>query len=207
MVVVADIVYLVWSENVMGDGEEPREIFFSMSIDGGNTFSEKENLSNNDTTSVSPAIAVSQNEVHVVWSDLLPREILYRRSLDGGQTFEIAKNLSSNPSSSLQPNLVSLRDRLYVTWSDSSAGNLEIIFTRSENGGDTFDSVKRLSNNPGDSQFSRIAVFQNEVYIVWDIPGGIFFIRSHDDGKTFGAATIIIPGASDPAITVSQNIA
>lgn len=70
----------------------------------------------------------------------------------------------------------------------------------------TFDTIERLSNNPGNSARPRIAVSQNEVYVVW-AGGGIFFIRSLDGGATFGAATIIIPDANRPAITVSQNIA
>jgi hypothetical protein len=66
---------------------------------------------------------------------------------------------------------------------------------------------RRLRNNPRDSRRPGIAVTQNEIYVVWDAIGGIFFIRSLDADTTFGAATIIIPDASDPAMAVSQNIA
>jgi hypothetical protein len=68
MAVVENSVYLVWSEIITGDGEDPREVFFSRSVDGGNTFSEKENLSNNNTDPGNPAIAVNQNQImeHVV---------------------------------------------------------------------------------------------------------------------------------------------
>jgi hypothetical protein len=209
MVVVGNTIYLVWSENITGQ-EEGIEIFFSKSINGGNTFSEKLNLSQNDNDSGNPSIAVYQDKVHVVWNDasVTPSglsEILYRRSLDGGQTFEIAKNLSNTPSTSLQPTVAALGDQLYVVWSDNSAGNFEILFTQSQNGGNTFDTVERLSNNPGDSRRPIIIASQNEIYVVWDASGGIFFIRSLDAGTTFGAATIIIPDAFDPAIAVSLN--
>jgi hypothetical protein len=155
MVVVGNVVYLVWSENVTGQ-EEGTEIFFSKSIDGENTFSEKLNLSQNDDDSTSPSIAVYNGKVHLVWSDqsVTPThlsEILYRRSLDGGQTFEPAKNLSNSPLSSLQPAIAALGDRIYVAWSDNSAGSFEILFIKSQNGGNTFDAVERLSNNSGDS--------------------------------------------------------
>ena len=46
-----------------------------------------------------PAIAVSGNNVHVVWDDNTPgnSDILYRRSIDGGSTFpNVIKNLSNN---------------------------------------------------------------------------------------------------------------
>ena len=121
---------------------------------------------------------------------------------------EAAKNLSNNPSSSLQPTVAASGDQLYVVWSDNSAGSFEKLFTKSQNGGNTFDAVERISNNPGDSRNPRIAISENEIYVVWDgFPGGIFFMRSLDGGITFGAATIIIPDGSDPAIAVSQNLA
>src|SRR5919106_4460037 len=99
MTVVGNAIYLAWSENITG-GEEGNEIFFSKSINGGITFSEKLNLSQNDDDSRNPSVAVYRNEVHVVWDDesVTPShfsEILYRRSVDGGQTFEIARNLSN----------------------------------------------------------------------------------------------------------------
>jgi hypothetical protein len=172
MTVVGNAIYLAWSENITGD-EEGNEIFFSKSIDGGNTFSEKLNLSQNDDDSRNPSIAAFHDEVHIVWSDqsVTPThisEILYRRSLDGGQTFETAKNLSNNPSSSLQPAIAALGDRLYVAWSDNSAGNFVILSIESQNGGNTFGAVERLSNNPGDSRSPVIIASESEIYVVRD---------------------------------------
>ena len=53
--------------------------------------------------SASPAIAVSGNNVHVVWDDNTPGnfDILYKRSTDGGASFtEPIKNLSGNAGTS-----------------------------------------------------------------------------------------------------------
>jgi hypothetical protein len=88
--------------------------------------------------------------------------------------------------------VAALRDHLYVAWSDNSAGSFEILFTKSQNGGNTFDTIERISNNPGESRSPDIAISENEIYVVWDgFPGGIFFMRSLDGGITFGAATIL----------------
>jgi len=207
LVVVGSIVYIVWSENITGD-EGGNEIFFSKSVDGGDTFSPKRNLSRNGGDSIDPAITVYRNKLHIVWADESSGngEILYRRSLNGGETFGI-KNLSNTPSSSYNPTIAVFRDRLYIAWSDNSAGPFEIVLIKSKNGGTTFDTIDTLSNNPGDSRLPKLAVSENNIYVVWDAPGGIFFIRSPDSGTIFGAATIIIPDANRPAIAVSQNIA
>ena len=58
------------------------------------------NLSNSAENSVFPDIAVSGNNVYVVWDEEVSgtRDILYRRSVDGGNTFsDTIKNLSNNP--------------------------------------------------------------------------------------------------------------
>jgi len=57
-----------------------------------------------------------------------------------------AKNLSNSPLSSFTPTIAALQDRLYVAWSErNSAGNLEIVFTKSENDGDTYIRYNRAS--------------------------------------------------------------
>ena len=75
-------VHVIWSDNTPGNFD----IFYRGSIDGGATFSPTINLSDNAAGSFGPAIAVSGNNVHVVWFDDTPgnRDILYRRSTDGG---------------------------------------------------------------------------------------------------------------------------
>jgi hypothetical protein len=55
----------------------------------------------------------------------------------------------------------------------------------------TSDS-QNLSNNPGNSTDAQIAVYQNNVYVVWSDAttgnGDIYFKRSMDNGTTFDAA-------------------
>ena len=53
-------VYVVWDDDESGDGD----ILYKRSVDGGATFGETINLSNNVGESRSPAIAVSGNNVY-----------------------------------------------------------------------------------------------------------------------------------------------
>src|SRR5215211_3796019 len=53
----------------------------------------------------------------------------------------------------------------------------------------TTSSTQNLSNNPGNSTDAQIAVYQNNVYVVWSDAttgnGDIYFKRSVDNGTTF----------------------
>ena len=94
-------VYVVWNDET----SDNNEILFRMSTDGGATFGSTTNLSTNSGNSRSTEIAVSEGNVHVVWSDSIGvnNEILYRVSSDGGATFSSATNLSNNSSFSQLP--------------------------------------------------------------------------------------------------------
>ncbi len=58
-------VYVVWSDNTSRNNE----ILFIKRTDAGENFTDSKNISNNPGSSENPAIAVSGNAVHVVWSD------------------------------------------------------------------------------------------------------------------------------------------
>ena len=124
-------VYVVWDEEVSGT----RDNWDRRSVDGGNTFSNTiKNLSNNPPQSVSPAIAVIGNNVHVVWREGVPggSDIFYRRSVDGGNTFpNVIKNLSSNAGASFEPAISVSGNNVHVVWDDEITGNRDNIVQRS----------------------------------------------------------------------------
>ena len=79
-------------------------------MDGGSTFEDTVNLSNNKGTSSSPIIYTStttaaNNDLYVLWSDNSTGnfDVLYKRSIDGGYTFEDTVNLSNNKGISSSP--------------------------------------------------------------------------------------------------------
>ena len=81
---------------------------------------------------------------------------------------------------------------VYVVWQDDTFGSYDIFFTRSTDNGETFDDAINISNNTGNSYFSRVSSYDNNVYVTWaDNTQGnydIFFTRSTDNGKTFEKA-------------------
>ena len=88
------------------DSAGASDIFYTRSLDNGETFSSIENVSNNAGFSYYPAIAVLGNNVYLVWTDdtIGNFDILYKRSSDNGATFsDILTNLSLNIGTSWGP--------------------------------------------------------------------------------------------------------
>jgi hypothetical protein len=183
-------VHVVWSDGTAGNFE----ILYRKSTDGGATFSSTINLSNNDGDSGRPAIAVSGNNVYVVWNDDSAgnREIFYRKSTDGGATFGNIVNLSNSPGSSNSPSIAVSNNDVHVVWSDVvlSPRDVDIRYKKSTDGGASFSSVQILNDDFQDSGNPDIAISGDNVYIVWgeDLPAEppeIFYRRSTDGGTTF----------------------
>ena len=211
LAVSGNMVHVVWDDLAPGN----RDILYRRSIDGGSTFPNViKNLSNNAGASLNPEIAVSGNNVHVVWEDSTPSDILYRRSLDSGNTFpNVIKNLSSNLGSSFDPSIAVSGNNVHVGWSDDTPGNFDIFYRRSLDSGTTFPNViKNLSSSGGDSEFPAIALSGNNVYVVWtNFTSGfeILYRTSANNGDTFPAVLTNLSanaGASfNPAIGITNT--
>jgi len=81
---------------------------------------------------------------------------------------------------------------IYVVWHDETAGNEEIFFKKSTDGGSSWAPGKRLTWNAGSSVGQVIAVNgTGHLYIVWydNTPGNmeIYFKESTDGGESWSA--------------------
>jgi hypothetical protein len=185
-------VHIVWTEFISGS----LEILYTRSITGGASFGPIINLSNNVEDSAAPQIAVSGNNVHIVWHNDQPGgdfDILYRRSLNNGDTFlNIIKNLSDSEGGS--PSIAAFGNNVQVAWEDDTPLNDDILYRRSTDGGTSFtEPIKNLSSNAGSSVTPALAAINNDVHVVWSddtgaVPAGnteIFYRRSTNSGSTF----------------------
>jgi hypothetical protein len=178
-------IYVVWSDAKSGN----RDIYFSSSSDGSQSFGTQINLSDNAGISDQPQIASTvDGHVYVVWRDSISgsKEILLRASDNSGIEFGSIKNLSNNSGSSSNPEIAASGSSVYVTWTDNTPGNVEVFFAASTNAGSSFGSAVNLSNTVGTSYRAQIAASGDKVYVTWrDTPREVYVRVSENAGDTF----------------------
>lgn len=210
LVVSGNNVYVVWSDDTVGNFE----VYYRKSTDGGVSFGSTVNLSNSVGGSFTPAITVSGNSVFVVWADETPgnSDIFLRKSTDGGATFGNIANLSNNGGGSFQPAIDVSGNNVHVAWFDSTFANTETFYRKSTDRGATFGSTVNLSNDTGSSESPAIGVSGNNVYVVWldNTPGNfeILLRKSINAGATFGSTINVSQNSGSsglPAISISPN--
>ncbi len=171
-------------------------------------FENATNLTNNPLDSVYGQVAAWNNNVYVLWQDSMPSgnrnyDIFIKNSVDNGNTFGSPVNLSNNSGFSEHPQIAAYNNNVYAIWADDTSGNREVLFTRSEdNGSSFFGTIKNLSNSTSDSFNQEIAVFGDNVYVIWlDQDEGdkakILLKASDDGGLTFGRTVNISSNAND----------
>ena len=170
-------------------------------------FENATNLTNNPLDSVYGQVAAWNNNVYVLWQDSMPPgyrnyDIFIKNSVDNGTTFGSPVNLSNNSGFSEHPQIAAYDNNVYAIWADDTLGNREVLFTRSEDNASSFGTIKNLSNNTSDSFNQEIAVFGDNVYVIWlDQAEGdkakILLKASDDGGATFGRTVNISSNAND----------
>jgi len=177
-------------------------------------------ITNNAGNSANPSTAVDGENIYAVWQDDTPgnSEIYFRMSEDGGYTWAASKRLTNNVGNSENPAIAVNGPNIYVTWQDDTPGSPEIYFKMSADGGDTWASSKRLTNNAGNSENPSISVDALNIYVVWqddtitaDNTTGdseINFRESNDGGSTWQVPQTLTSNAGSslsPTIAASGS--
>ncbi len=205
-------VYVVWQENLpsrSNDNSVNYEIFITKSVDGGLTFGNEINLSNNLGFSEHPQIATSESNVYVVWTDNSPadssqapenKKIFFCKSGDDGNTFSKTITLSNMDSDAYNQEIAAAGNDVYVVWQEddlriNAQSDPGIMFSSSADKGESFKKSLSLSNSAYKS-YPKVAAYGNSVYIVWNVgiigennvnnkDNGIFLAKSTDNGNNF----------------------
>lgn len=178
-------VYVVWIDNspLIGPSEaENKKILFRKSVDNGNAFGETSILSSNGSVdSINQEITATGNNVYVVWQDT-PLVDAEDADITSGAHNVGAYNNAYNGSN--------INNEKYGS----------IMFTSSENSGESFIRPKHLSDDAYKS-YPKVGAYEDSVYVVWNVgiinktsdgnsqnsrgPNGVFFSRSSDNGINF----------------------
>ena len=158
-------VYVVWA----GHNAESSNIYFKASKNSGVSFASQENLSNNTGSSQFPRIAVSRNNVYVVWEydNDGHHNIFFKKSTNTGVSFASQENLSNNTGSSFSPLVTTTGNDVYVIWQDDTVDNSDIYFKASKNSGASFGNTINLSHDAGFSGSPQISTSGNDAHVVW----------------------------------------
>ena len=203
-------VYVVWQDDHLGQSvsydRKNYDIFLTRSTDGGKSFENITNLSNNVVLSGRPIITAFDNNVYVVWMEdnLENKQIWFRKSTDSGITFDQPLHLSSGHrirDSIIPMAIAAFGNDVYVVWrqlvEDGKTGS--VLLKASTDTGNTFGETMEISDNAVYSTSPKVAASNNNVYVVWDVrhsegeksnkSEGVFFAQSSNNGATFGNET------------------
>lgn len=207
----ADVVHTVWYD----DGDGNFEIYYKRSVDRGITWGPDLRVTSNTAASEHPSVSVSGSVLHVLWQDNRDGnyEIYYKRSSNEGVNWSQDTRLTNDPSESRYPSVAVSGQAIHVVWYDSRDGNEEIYYKRSTDGGVSWGTDTRLSNDPAWSQFASVSVSGSDVHVVWadlrDAGWDIYYKRSTDGGINWGPETRITfstAWARYPSVSASGSV-
>lgn len=166
-------VYVVWQDNLFGHNRQNYDILLKTSTDGGQTFGDVINLSDNAGKTSFPKISSSQENVYVAWNidsgdksivgaNTTEGEIFFVKSTDNGSRFDKENRLNTDENPG-EVQIDALDNDVYIVWGspDPSTVYQDTALTTNEN---------INSNLTGD---------------------GIYFTKSIDDGNSFAKPSFI----------------
>jgi hypothetical protein len=179
--------HVVWAD--FRDGEQ-LETYYKRSTDGGTTWGADTRLSDVPDWSYTACLAVSDNNVHVVWYDErhVSGEIYYKLSTDGGTTWGADTRLTNDPLASVLPSVALSDTSVHVVWADYRDDpalyyNPEIYYKRNPTGNvgveektDTRYQISdfRLKIRPNPFVFyTTVHGYEEEDFTLYDISGRV----------------------------------
>ena len=168
-------VYLAWHDFRKGD----QDIYFSMSADGGKTFSRNIRVNDDAGTAgqFNPSLAVDDTgAVHIAWHDLRNEEadIYYAMSRDRGVTFSRNVRVNDDGGEAFQfhPSLgVNGQGDIGIAWEDYRHGHADIYFAKKTVHVSAFSKNSRVNDDGGpvDHLHASIAgTSGNEFVVMWE---------------------------------------
>ena len=205
------VVHVVWLDQRDGNSE----IYYKRSLDAGSSWEADTRLTNSSLLSEYPSVSVSGQAAHVVWVDNRDgnSEIYYKRSSDGGSSWGADTRLTNNSSLSEDPSVSVSGQVIHIVFYDNRDGNYEIYYKRSTDGGSSWGTDVRLTNNSLISGRPTVAISGQLAHVIWhDNRDGnyeIYFKRSIDGGSTWEADTRLTnnPSLSEyPSVSISGQV-
>lgn len=190
-----NVVHVVWNRGGgVGGG-----IMYSKSTDDGRTWDSNIQLYSAIESTDYPDIAVSGQNVHVVWGE---RDgvngIYYVNSTDSGESWNSVRRISPNvfPWDAGNPSVYANGSNVHIIWHDFRVGvNGQIFYRRSLDGGITFDNGqgvdedRQITFSPSTIGAVGMAGSGSNISVVWydqrDGDFEVYWMISKDNGFTW----------------------
>ncbi len=175
------------------------DVRFAKSTDGGESFLPSVQVDTTLYPAATPGIVFdSDGNPHVAWTEFElaygKTQAKYARSTDGGASFLPGLYVAPDPTMwQYADNIAVDRDgNPMVVWDAYTAPDQPLFFSRSYDGGSTFEPPIRIDPHPGYQSGSDIALDDSDnIYIsysadYWACNKYVFVVKSTDGGRTFG---------------------
>jgi len=176
----------VWHDDRNGN----YEIYYKTSTNNGESWSSDVRLTDDDSDSQYPTIAVNGNDIHVVWHDNrdVNREIYYKTSTDNGENWSSDVRLTNGDSNNYWPVVSVNGDNIHVVW---TLDYYEIYYKTSTDNGENWSSDVRLTKGGFHSEYPVVSVNGDNIHVVWydhrDENWEIYYKRSTDNGENWSS--------------------
>jgi hypothetical protein len=215
-------VYVSWTRFTSTRLTSIADIMVAYSANGGASFSTPTKISSSPENQGSIPIVGPSGELYVVWEDNSTSTIEEVKSTNGGLSFSTPPITVSNyvnlpsrlPNSSFRTNsfpTTSVDDTIgnvYVAWADYRNGHADILFSRSTDGGTTWNaSTKVNDDNTGNDHFLpwmsvssghlTIVFYDRRLYLANHLVD-VFQATSANGGTSFSPNVRVTDTSSDP---------
>jgi hypothetical protein len=127
--------------------------------------------------------------------------------------FTNAVNISNITTDSQSPEMIVSSDGIFALWVETTSGRSNIFFSKSTDGGNTFDNPINLSESiKGQSAYPALVQKDKNIYVVWQSSlsgtASVFLTKSTDGGTSFEKPTLLSDVSklsAFPQIAISDN--
>lgn len=183
-------IYIVWARDVGGisSGKSHHfEIFGRKSNDNGITWDEEKQITHiafESYGAASPRILVANKDLHLVYDE--SGLVYYMKRTNGNWSQPVCVSSSSETFCGFAGVAYSngTLHLVYVGYWGSGDLDTCVVYRRSLDNGATWEDSKRIGYG---AYRGRIAAEEGRVYVVYDISGHIYCVKSSDNGKNWAS--------------------
>jgi hypothetical protein len=187
-----DNVYVLSALNRAYSSNGKSSLKFYKSTDGGKSFDAGTILGDDVMNETEIEMKVGLNGyIHVFWENSTDDILYYRRSTDNGNTFSSSVALTSDMQWANAPRcFIENMNTIYLIFRAYGTTRPELYFVKSTDGGTSFGSPIRVTNNSIQEDNPKICIFNGVIYVTYldyYSTQNLYLIKSTNGGTSFGS--------------------